>query len=158
MNRRNFLRLGLGAAAVIAAPVLVERASIMAIKPARPDTIIGLMLRLEEEVRRDALFPDNERWMIISEDAYKHLIGFDLAKPGSDQTVIVHRNLEIGQIDRFTFYESPPIVASNYGRGPGLLSEDARGVRSWEPEQIKMRQAERTIRSILEPHRSKRWV
>jgi len=161
MNRRNFLRLGLSAAAVIAAPALVARASIMAIKPAKADTIIGLMLLLEEQFRVE----DRDRYMIVREDMRRLLIDVDEGKPGGDHTVIVHRNLEIGQIDRFTIYESPPLVASNYGRGPGLLSEDALGVRSWAPaaptaREIVAKRAEawRQMRRWFETNRSKRWV
>lgn len=150
MNRRGFLRLGLGAAAAIAAPALVSRANIMAVRPLRDDTITGLQLLMDWQRRYDELL-----------------------------------RMEIGQIDRFTVYvdhalhpdtaaivkrwndgaiEVADLTASNYGRGPGLLTEDALGVRHWRPEPTaeiirrRMQQGERQLRQLLEPHRSRRWV
>lgn len=150
MNRRNFLRLGIGAA--IAAPALVSRANIMAIKVPRPDieTISGLQMLIEAQTRRDQLL-----------------------------------RMEIGEIDRFTIYvdhaagpdmsavwrltdagfEVVDLGASNYGRGPGQLRENALGMRSWTPPaptaiEIQAKRAEgwRQMRRWLEPNRSKRWV
>ena len=62
--------------------------------------------------------------------------------------------------------ESPNLVASNYGRGPGQLSENALGVRSWNPQresterelEAKRAEAWRQMRRWLEPKGSRRWV
>lgn len=159
MKRRLFLG---GLAATIAAPAIVARESIMSIKPLRPDapdwSLMGWDFGTDE----------GTSWLVMHPDYAAHLREI---VDGSRNEV---GDLEIGRLDRFTFYESPgiedpgPIVASNYGRGPGLLTEDGAGVRRWSPldppvptaREIQAKRAEawRKMRQWLEPNRSRRWV
>lgn len=166
MKRRLFLG---GLAAFIAAPAIVARENIMAIKVARPDdTITGLQMLWQagREMERHLA----ESWLVIDPD-YAKLLGVDLGSPEGDKSAIVSvRGGRIGQLDRFTIYQSGPImdpgpiVASNYGRGPGLLTEDDRGVRSWTPSptareiEAKRADAWRQMRRWLEPRGGRRWV
>lgn len=156
MRRRIFLG---GLAAFIAAPAIVARENIMAIKVVRP-------------LHEWCDFPTSvDRWMVVHPDYAKLLrVGVDHGSPEGDISAMVRGSfnergeLVIGQIDRFTIYESADIVASNYGRGPGLLTEDDRGVRSWTPSptareiEAKRADAWRQMRRWLEPRGGRRWV
>ena len=190
MRRRLFLG---GLVAAIAAPAIVARENIMAIKVARPDdTITGLRMlhqaerdlaeRFAREFQNLTIFGENitkdygDRWTIIHPDEARDLrIGVDHGRPEGDYSAMVRGSLNergelvIGQIERFTIHTTPPImdpgpiVASNYGRGPGLLTEDEKGVRQWHPQstaqeiRAKIARAERQLRAALEPRGSARW-
>lgn len=155
MNRRNFLRLGIGAA--IAAPALVSRANIMAIKVPRPpnETITGLQMLLEEQIRlQSLLFPDSERWMIIHPDRARDLqwIGVDHGRPEGDESAIVRGvynsrgQLVIGEIDRFSVYISPNLPPAP-PVSPTAIEIRAKRAEAWQQ-----------MRRWLEPKGSRRWV
>lgn len=157
MNRRGFLRLGIGVAAAIAAPALVSRANIMAVKAPKPDPFIGWDFGADDTGSWLIIHPDAARAM---ERALRESADFAACPPveliRGEQGLILggHRVIEVADIR-----------ASNYGRGPGLLTEDEFGVRRWTPEteavrltRAKVRQAERDLRRILEPRGGRRWV
>lgn len=179
MRRRLFLG---GLVAAIAAPAIVARENIMAIKVARPDdmlsgTITGLQMLWQAE--RDWTLTQrfyaqefhSDSWVVVHPDEARLMrIGVDHGRPEGDMSArfLVYDG-RISEIDRFTIYESAPImdpgriVASNYGRGPGLLTEDEKGVRQWRPQstaqeiRAKIARAERQLRANLEPKGSARW-
>lgn len=184
MRRRLFLG---GMAAFIAAPAIVARENIMGIKVARPDdTITGLQMlwqaerdwseRFARALENVTKFGENitkdygDHWTIIHPDEARLMrIGVDHARPGGDTSAIVrlYRG-EVGTLDcelaQWTIMDPGQIVASNYGRGPGLLTEDEKGVRQWRPPQstaqeirAKIARAERQLRAALEPKGSARW-
>ena len=152
MNRRNFLRLGIGAA--IAAPALVSRANIMAIKvPRRPSWTEQAL-----EVFWSASFADaanaewqTDRWLIIHPDRARdlQLIGVDHGSPEGDESAIVRGiynergQLVIGEIDRFSVYISPNVPPVS----PTAIEIHA-----------KRAEAYRQMRRWLEPKGSRRWV
>lgn len=161
MRRRLFLG---GLAAFIAAPAIVARENIMAIKPDRG--VSGLTLMIESAWRWQEQYGG---WLVVRPDYARDLrIALDPADESDDAAISRYMTrggvVEIGQIDRFTIYESPNIKASNYGRGPGLLTEDAQGVRRWTPaptaREIEAKRAEayRDMRRWLEPKGGRRWV
>lgn len=70
MNRRNFLRLGVGAAAVIAAPAVVARANIMAVRPLTNANGI-----------RELLFGEIDRFTFVQSSMLADLlVGVDLGE------------------------------------------------------------------------------
>ena len=162
MKRRLFLG---GLAAFIAAPAIVARENIMAIKPDRG--VSGLTLMIESAWRWQE---QSGGWLVVHPDYARDLrIMLDPADESGDAAVTRYMTnggvVEIGQIDRFTIYKSPNIKASNYGRGPGLLTEDALGKRSWTPAESTAREIEakraeayRGMRRWLEPKGGRRWV
>lgn len=92
MKRRLFLR---GAAATIAAPALVARANIMAVRPVSQAwgiSIVDLILREAER------WPDLRDRVMIMPPSW----GFDLAKPGGDHSAIAVRHGELVRVDAFT--------------------------------------------------------
>lgn len=170
MRRRLFLG---GLAAAIAAPAIVARESIMAIKVARPDdTISGLQMlwqaerdwsqRFARALENVTKFGENitkdygDRWTIIHPDEARLMrIGVDHGSPEGDYSAMVRGSLNergemlIGEIDRFRIYTSPPIM------DPG----DVRRWRTQTAQEIraKMARAERQMRAALEPKGPARW-
>lgn len=162
MNRRLFLG---GVAAFIAAPAIVARENIMAIKPAKP--LVGSYGSFAFDPRSESWAQlDDDLWVIVHPDYARDLrIALDPAD-GSDCAAITRYTTRGGivKIAGFQVIDCPKLTASNYGRGPGLLTEDARGVRSWTPEptarEIEAKRAEafRDLRRALEPKGGRRWV
>lgn len=82
MNRRNFLRLGIGAA--IAAPALVSRANIMAVRVPRRDPLAAIW--------SDALLRKFEQATQFGENVMRdYEFAIDLGRPGGDATVVARR-------------------------------------------------------------------
>lgn len=159
MNRRLFLG---GLAAFIAAPAIVARENIMAIKPDRG--VSGLTLMIESAWRWQE---QSGGWLVVHPDYVCDLrIALDLADESGDAAVSRYMTRGgVVEIGGFKIIESPTLTASNYGRGPGLLTEDARGVRSWTPpaptaREIEAKRAEAFLdmRRWLEPKGGRRWV
>lgn len=157
LSRRGFL---IGTATAIAAPALVQRANIMAIKvpqqgPARLYFEITEAKVRQAEKAISEILGDPPQWLVIHPDRARdlQLIGVDHGRPEGDESAIVRGvynsrgQLVIGEIERFRVY-----ISENLATAPSTASPTASEIRA------KRIEGWRQMRRLLEQQRNRRWL